>query len=302
MNLLRVRDSIPQWPYTVAMLQADEPRLSISQQPHASELAALATLDPPVLVYKVQPSPPPAYNQAAQRVVQIMPELVEGQWQQRWGVEDLPPPAPNYEGFYNDLIAHSVYELIALKASLFQPLLAASTEFIAAFSDAKAGRPNPEAIRMTVWKLIYWLQPSESEAAAIQAMLVANHLDELYSIQIPTEILDLFDAQPNPFRFYAGILNSNFYQQKLVPIILSGSSSVPGDATTIMGFAIKDAQSGLVPPPTPGDPPNSLQMSLWIWMAAVGPQLGAEDIAEIQGLLDAANLSSAYSLTPPEAP
>lgn len=220
----------------------------------------------------------------------------------QWVTPPPPPPEPNYEGFYNDLIAHPVYQSISMKAALFQPLLAASTEFIAAFGDAKAGRPNPDAIRMTVWKLMYWLQPGEEEAAAIQTMLAANHLDEIYSLEIPLQVLAVLNAQPNPFSFYAGILSSNFYQTKLVPIILSGVSSVPGDATTIMGFAIKDAQSGLVPPPVPGGPPNSLQSALWLWMQAVGPQLDENDIAEIQGLLDAANLSSMYSLAPPVGP
>lgn len=244
------------------------------------------------------------HDPETQRLIRTQPYLIDGVVYGVEAVALLPPPEPepDYEGFYNDLIAHPVYQSISMKAALFQPLLAASTEFIAAFGDAKAGRPNPDAIRMTVWKLMYWLQPSEAEAAAIQTMLAANHLDGLYSLGIPPLVLAVLNAQPNPFVFYAGVLSSNFYQAKLVPIIMSGSSSVPGDATTIMGFAIKDAQSGLVPPPTPGGPPNSLQSALWLWMAAVGPQLDAADIAEIQGLLEAANLSTMYSLAPPAGP
>jgi hypothetical protein len=221
---------------------------------------------------------------------------------EQWVTPPPPPPQPNYQGFYDDLIAHPIYQGISMKAALFQPLLAASTEFIAAFADAKQGRPNPDAIQMTVWRLFYWLQPTAEEAAAIQQMLADNNLDTIYSLEIPEQVLAVLDSMPNPFKFYQGILASNFYTTKLVPIILSGASSVPGDATTIMGFAIKDAQTGLVPPPVPNGPPNSLQSALWLWMQAVGPQLDEADIAEIQGLLDAANLSSMYSLQPPVTP
>jgi hypothetical protein len=209
------------------------------------------------------------------------------------------PPIPKYVGFYNDLIAHPIYSTISAKASLFQPLLAASTEFIAAFADAKAGNPNPSAIRLTMWRLLYWLQPSNDELAIIQSMLDANNLANLYPLAIPPPILAAFNAMPNPFLFYQGILNSNFYQTKLVPLILSGASSIPGDATTIMGFAIKDAQAGLVPSPSPNQPPNSLQSAIWLFMAAVETQVDAADLAELQALLDAANLSGMYSLQPP---
>ena len=207
-------------------------------------------------------------------------------------------PDPDYIGFYNELIDHPVYSLISTKAAFFQPLLAASTEFIAAFADAKAGNPNPDAIRMTVWRLLYWLQPSSDELAAISAMLDSNNMADLYPLTIPAPVLEAFNSMTNPFLFYQGILNSNFYQTKLVPLILSGTSSIPGDVTTIMGFAIKDAQAGLVPPQITNGPPNSLQSAIWLFMAAVEQQIEAEDLAELQSLLDAANLSSMYSLHP----
>ncbi len=204
----------------------------------------------------------------------------------------------NYKGFYNDLIAHPVYQVISSKAAFFQPLLAASVEFVAAFADAKAGEPNPDAIRMAVWKLMYWLQPTSEQLAVIQQMLEANGLASLYSLQAPPEVVAMLESQPNPFKFYAAILGSKFYQEKLVPLIFSGTSSMLGHATSIMGFAIKDAQAGLVAAPAPGGPPNSLQAALWLWMGQMAPHLTPDDMGEIQGMLDAANLGSLYTLQP----
>lgn len=231
------------------------------------------------------------------------PEVPDSTWNgSTWEAPPPQPPQPDYQGFYDALIASPVYQSISMKAALFQPLLAASTEFIAAFADAKMGRANPDAIRMTVWKLFYWLQPSPAEVAMLQQMLIENNLAELYPLEIPAPVLAALDSQPNPFKFYQSILSSNFYSTKLIPIILSGESSVPGDVTTWMYAALKDAQSGLVPPPVPGGPPNSLQSALWLWTAAVGPLLDAKDVEEIQALLAAANLAELYTLIPPQQP
>ena len=314
MAFIRIREDYIQWPYSPGQLRADEPQLSLSRELPDHELATLAQVG--VYVARVQPTEPPAADPRTERVEEVTPIQVavevgeEDSWLQQWTIRDATleeiaaydaanAPVPDYQAFYDALIASPVYQSISMKAALFQPLLAASTEFIAAFADAKAGHPNPDTIRMTVWKLFYWVQPSLEEVAMLQQMMNDNNLSELYPLQIPAPIMAAFESQPNPFRFYESILSSNFYQTKLVPIILSGASSIPGDATTIMGFAIKDAQAGLVPPPTRDGPPNSLQTRLWLFTAAVGPLLDDQDFTEMQGLLQVANLADMYTLTPP---
>lgn len=305
MNYVRPSLEANAWPYTLPQLRRDFPNVSFPVQPTAEDLA-------PYGVFPVMLADPPSYEPSTHRLETRPPEEVNGIWLQQWQIVELTPEEqeqwqrvnhpPDYQGFYDALIASSVYQTISAKATLFQPLLAASTEFIPAFADAKAGNPNPEAIRMTVWKLMYWLQPSAEEIEMLQQMLSEHNLAGLYPLEIPAPVLEAFESQPNPFRFYASILSSNFYSTKLIPIILSGASSVPGDATTWMGFALKDAQSGLVPPPVPGGPPNSLQSALWLWSAAVGPLLDPEDLAEIQTLLEAANLADLYTLMPAQEP
>lgn len=128
MNLLRVRDSVPQWPYSRSQLAADEPRLSISAQPHAGELALMATLDPPVLVYQVQPAEQPTYDPLTQRVEQVMPEPVNGQWLQRWEVVNLPPaplqePEPQWVAFGATLVADAAVNGLVATARDNAPVL-----------------------------------------------------------------------------------------------------------------------------------------------------------------------------------
>ena len=100
-DLLRVRNGTPQWPYSLAQLRADEPRLSFSSDPSDEDYAALATqLDPPIFVYRVQIVGQPAYDTATQVIVPGFPELLpDGKWYQVWIIQDLPPRPADQPGF-----------------------------------------------------------------------------------------------------------------------------------------------------------------------------------------------------------
>jgi hypothetical protein len=302
MTYIRPSLATGSWPYDLARLGVDFPNVSFPANPTAEDLA-------PFGVFPVMPSASLPFDPPTQRLVEADPVLEDGEWRQRWLVVDMGAEEqahwqavnnpPDYHGFHDALKISPVFQVISARAALFQPLLAAATKFFALLSDAKAGRPDSDAIRMTVWELFYWLKPSSEELAMLQQMLSNNNLAELYPLEIPSPVLAAFESLPNPFRFYQSILESSFYTTKLLPVILSGASSIPGDASTVMGFAIKDAQTGQIPPPVPGGPPNSLQTRLWLFTSAVGPLLDEADFAEMQGLLVAANLAGSYTLTPP---
>jgi hypothetical protein len=90
-NLLRLRPTGPQWPYSAAQLRADEPRLSVSNDPHPGELASYAQLEPPILLLTYSPTPQPEHDPALFRAVEIAPVRVDGAWQQAWELVELPP-------------------------------------------------------------------------------------------------------------------------------------------------------------------------------------------------------------------
>lgn len=85
---LRLRPTGPQWPYSAALLREDEPRLSVSSNPHPGELASYADLDPPILVYQVTEVDPPAMDPRTQRLNPADVELIEQEWRQVWTVRD----------------------------------------------------------------------------------------------------------------------------------------------------------------------------------------------------------------------
>jgi hypothetical protein len=80
MNLIRLNPT--RWPYSLQQLREDEPGRSFSASPRAIELAYFQ-------VFVVQPTAQPAFDPDMQKVVEVMPLLVAGQWQQQWEVVAL---------------------------------------------------------------------------------------------------------------------------------------------------------------------------------------------------------------------
>ena len=78
-----IRLNPTRWPYTLQQLREDEPGRSFSAAPRAHELAYFD-------VFVVQPTAQPDdYDPDLQKVVEVMPVLVAGQWQQQWELVDL---------------------------------------------------------------------------------------------------------------------------------------------------------------------------------------------------------------------
>lgn len=105
-------------------------------------------------------------------------------------------------------------------------------------------------------------------------------------------------GDPDYQAFYIGVLNSDAYQQALVPMLLTSNSAALAGTMAIFGFAIQDAMAGRVSANEPGAP-NSLQSAIWLLMQVAGPQLSSGDLQELQGLLDASGMATTYALLPP---
>ena len=127
-TLLRLLPTGPQWPYSVAQFRTDEPHLSISNDPHPGELASYAELEPPIMVFQVQSTAPPAYDPATHRAEEITPTCVNGVWQQTWQLIELPPPAPiiNWDTFKEQALNSSVLNSILLEAYQTVPVAASA--------------------------------------------------------------------------------------------------------------------------------------------------------------------------------
>lgn len=83
-NLVRLKDGVVIWPYSLGQLRLDEPSQSFSWAPSDAELAYYNC-------YRVQPSTPPVVDPSVERVVQVQPTESDGVWSQQWNVIALTP-------------------------------------------------------------------------------------------------------------------------------------------------------------------------------------------------------------------
>lgn len=88
----------------------------------------------------------------------------------------------DYQGFYDGLLVNSAYEAIRSQAVESLPLTVACTEFIAAITDAKIGRPNETAIQACINNVMGLVLFSEEEKQALGALMLATGMDGLYSL------------------------------------------------------------------------------------------------------------------------
>jgi hypothetical protein len=94
----------------------------------------------------------------------------------------LPTPhlPPDYQAFWDALLVSPIYQEIRAQALGSPAVLVACTEFIAAFGDAKNGRPNVPAIQACINNLLTAGTFSLQELEALGQLLAVGHLDNLF--------------------------------------------------------------------------------------------------------------------------
>lgn len=125
---LRIRDTEIQWPYGVGQLRADEPQLSISDNPHDGELDGLASLS--VFVYRVHPADPPSCDPTCE-LHEITPVLKDGKYYQVWECRPKPPappepPTSDWSGFKGQALSSPVLKQLMRDALAADPVAASA--------------------------------------------------------------------------------------------------------------------------------------------------------------------------------
>lgn len=95
---------------------------------------------------------------------------------------DALPAEPNYIGFWDGLLISNVYQSIRAQALTTPAVLVACTEFIASFSDAKAGRANVPAIQACIDHLMQSGTFTQAELDELNALLASANLQTLYTV------------------------------------------------------------------------------------------------------------------------
>ena len=104
-----------------------------------------------------------------------------------WTVEPLPPPGPDYQGFYSALLVSACYQAVLAEVlSTTSPAPAgALAVFVSAMQDCLSGRANPDAMQGAIWLLLGQLHLDMVHVMELQTMLTDAHLDQLYSLTPP---------------------------------------------------------------------------------------------------------------------
>ena len=104
-----------------------------------------------------------------------------------WLVQTLPPPGPDYQGFYSALLVSACYQAVLAEVlSTTSPAPAgALAVFVSAMQDCLSDRANPDAMQGAIWLLLGQLNLDTTYVDELQTMLADAHLDRLYSLTPP---------------------------------------------------------------------------------------------------------------------
>lgn len=96
-----------------------------------------------------------------------------------------PPPTPDYQAFWDALLVSPVYQLIRSQAITNPAVLVATTECIAAITDAKAGKPNVPAIQACLNNLLTDGNFTALELEEIYRLLTIGNLQDIFVLNTP---------------------------------------------------------------------------------------------------------------------
>ena len=127
--------------------------------------------------------PEPTYNPVEEYLVPTTAiDLDALTYTYGWLVETLPPPGPDYQGFYSALLVSACYQAVLAEVlSTTSPAPAgALAVFVSAMQDCLSNRVNVNAMQSSIWLLLGQLQLDTVHVVELQSMLATYHLDQLY--------------------------------------------------------------------------------------------------------------------------
>lgn len=179
---------VTKYPYDILQLQEDNPAVSFTVNENGLTLTEEQQQE--WGIYPVLPTFPDC-DPITHSYRETLPELRDGKYFQAWVISENSPElvednrlrVADFIGFYDTLIASDVYQRIRSQALTNLPLLLACTEFIAAFTDAKAGRPNRVAIQTCILNVVGQSALDGADKQLLSGLLVQHRMDLLFTLE-----------------------------------------------------------------------------------------------------------------------
>lgn len=92
---------------------------------------------------------------------------------------------PDFVTMWDELIASSLYQKVLAQSTQSLPVASFKVDFLAAFSDAKWGRPNIDAMQAAIDLILSVLTLEPEDFEELSRMLRRNNLDDLFRISFP---------------------------------------------------------------------------------------------------------------------
>jgi hypothetical protein len=92
---------------------------------------------------------------------------------------------PDFVAVWDELIASRLYQKVLAQSTQSLPVASFKVDFLAAFSDAKWGRPNIDAMQAAIDLILSVLTLDPEDFGELETMLRRNNLDDLFAIPNP---------------------------------------------------------------------------------------------------------------------
>jgi hypothetical protein len=140
---------------------------------------------PPWVLLRVirEPIPDVTENQVAKPIK--IKDFTAATLTHSWEIEQLPPPGPDYQGFYDALIASQVYTTVVTSPGKTGDQAAAMTVFLGAIQETKNNKENRTALQMAIWILLSQINLSQDGYNELQRLIDQHNLSGLYQLQPP---------------------------------------------------------------------------------------------------------------------
>lgn len=111
--IYQIVDNLPV-PISINEIRSAYPEISFPSNPNDDQLASYISLNPPLIVVRPIPTEPPNHNSSLYSAKEVLPEFINGKWQQKWELVQIPPQQqePNWDLFESLAIRDTSFDNI----------------------------------------------------------------------------------------------------------------------------------------------------------------------------------------------
>lgn len=159
----------------------------IREYPRDDDQPVVGLADPPWMVLRVVHEQRPEVHDPLTHELREKRTVDEAaaQWIIGWELVPLPPPPPDYEGFYLALLESTTYRDVLGAQGKSGDQAAALAVFVSNIHSAMAERPVQVTLQQSIWAMVAAMGLSADQKTEVQNLMVAHGMAGLYTLEPP---------------------------------------------------------------------------------------------------------------------